>query len=134
MKKMVADEGREEEFEIASAATPLAVTGPETLSAATPAGPLHLGGVISGEGGLAKTGSGPLYLYRENPFSGAFTADGNGVTPTGDPDRRGDSHRRRRRRGKHGGIVRSIWIATRRTGSRSATRCSPTSICRSPLC
>ncbi len=70
-------------LEIASAATPLAVTGPETLSVATPAGPLHLGGVISGEGGLAKTGSGPLYLYRENPFSGAFTADGNGVTPTG---------------------------------------------------
>lgn len=70
-------------LEIASAATPLAVTGPETLSVATPAGPLHLGGVISGEGGLAKTGSGLLYLYRENPFIGAFTADGNGVTPTG---------------------------------------------------
>ena len=70
-------------LEIASAATPLAVTGPETLSVATPAGPLHLGGVISGEGGLAKTGSGLLYLYRENPFVGAFTADGNGVTPTG---------------------------------------------------
>ena len=69
--------------EIATAATPLAVTGPATLSAATPAGPLHLGGVISGEGGLAKTGAGSLYLYRSNTFTGAFTADGTGVQPTG---------------------------------------------------
>ncbi len=75
--------GISNDIHVASAATPLAVTGPAALSAATPAGPLHLGGVISGAGGLAKTGAGCLHLYRGNTFSGAFIANGTGRTPSG---------------------------------------------------
>ena len=68
---------------IATAATPLAVNGPATLAAATPAGPLHLGGVISGAGGIAKTGSGALHLYGANTFTGDFTSEGNSKRPDG---------------------------------------------------
>lgn len=75
--------GISNDLQVAAAATPLAVIGPATLSAATPAGPLHLGGAISGEGGLAKTGAGHLHIYRENTFGGAFTASGTGKTPAG---------------------------------------------------
>lgn len=75
--------GISNDIAVASAATPLAVTGPAALSASTPAGPLHLGGIISGAGGLAKTGAGCLHLYRGNTFSGAFTAKGTGRTPSG---------------------------------------------------
>ncbi len=75
--------GISNDIAVASAATPLAVTGPAALSASTPAGPLHLGGIISGAGGLAKTGAGCLHLYRGNTFSGAFTANGTGRTPSG---------------------------------------------------
>ena len=68
---------------IATAKTPLAVTGSGTLSSSNPAGPLHLGGVISGSGGLYKTGSGELHLYGANTFTGNFEALGTGNTKTG---------------------------------------------------
>ena len=68
---------------IATAKAPLAVNGPATLSASTPAGPLHLGGVISGSGGIAKTGAGALHLYRANTFTGSFTSEGNSKRPDG---------------------------------------------------
>ena len=70
---------------VATAATPLAVTGPATLSTSTPAGPLHLGGVISGTGGLYKSGAGELHLYGANTFTGDFEAIGTGFTKAGVP-------------------------------------------------
>ncbi len=73
--------GISNDLAIATSATPLAVNGPATLSASTPAGPLHLGGVISGSGGLAKTGSGELHLYGANTFTGDFEATGTRKTP-----------------------------------------------------
>ena len=68
---------------IATAKTPLAVTGSGTLSSSNLAGPLHLGGVVSGSGGLYKTGSGALHLYGANTFTGNFEAEGNGKRPDG---------------------------------------------------
>ncbi len=68
---------------IATAKTPLAVTGNGTLSSSNPAGPLHLGGVVSGSGGLYKTGSGELHLYGANTFTGDYEALGNRITKTG---------------------------------------------------
>ena len=68
---------------IATAQTPLTITGPTTLSTSTPAGPLHLGGVISGSGGIAKTGSGALHLYKANTFTGNFTSEGTNYRPNG---------------------------------------------------
>ena len=75
--------GVSNDLAIATAKTPLAVNGPATLSASTPAGPLHLGGVISGSGGIAKTGAGALHLYRANTFTGGFTSEGNSKRPNG---------------------------------------------------
>ena len=68
---------------IATAKTPLAVTGSGTLSTSNPAGPLHLGGVVSGSGGLYKTGAGELHLYGANTFTGNFEALGTGKTKAG---------------------------------------------------
>ena len=68
---------------IATAKTPLAVTGNGTLSNSNPAGPLHLGGVVSGSGGLYKTGSGALHLYGANTFTGDFESEGNSKRPDG---------------------------------------------------
>ena len=70
---------------IATAKTPLAVTGNGTLSSSNPAGPLHLGGVVSGSGGLYKTGAGELHLYGANTFTGNFEAEGNNMRPDGTP-------------------------------------------------
>ena len=75
--------GISNDLAIATAKTPLAVNGPTTLSASTPAGPLHLGGVISGSGGLYKTGSGEVHIYGANTFSGEYEALGNRKTKTG---------------------------------------------------
>ncbi len=68
---------------IATAKTPLAVTGSGTLSSSNLAGPLHLGGVVSGSGGLYKTGAGELHLYGANTFTGDFEALGTGTTKAG---------------------------------------------------
>lgn len=75
--------GISNDLAVATAATPLAVTGPATLSASTPAGPLHLAGVISGAGGLYKSGAGELHLYGANTFTGDFEAIGTGFTKAG---------------------------------------------------
>ena len=59
---------------IAAAQTPFALTG---------SGPLHMGGVISGAGGILKTGHAYLHLYRDNPFAGEYEAKGDRTTPSG---------------------------------------------------
>ena len=75
--------GVSNDLAIATAKTPLAVTGNGTLSTSNPAGSLHLGGVVSGSGGLYKTGAGELHLYGANTFTGDFEALGTGATKAG---------------------------------------------------
>ena len=40
----------------------------------TIAGSFHLRGVVSGEGGIAKSGRGQIHLYCDNPFKGVFSS------------------------------------------------------------
>lgn len=51
----------------------------------TIAGPFHFRGVISGAGGISKSGQGYIHLYCDNPFEGPYKARGNQYMDEGWP-------------------------------------------------
>ncbi len=86
---------------ISDATTPFSNAGAvdPTQGNRTVAGPFHFRGVISGTGGIAKTGRGYIHLYCDNPFEGAYTARGDQYMAEGWPTSLGYAYRKTFQRG-----------------------------------
>ena len=61
----------------------VSIAAAQTMFKLTGSGPLHMGGVISGAGGINKQGHAYIHLYRDNPFTGIYQAWGDRTRPDG---------------------------------------------------